>query len=157
MHQFLNCIFEWNSTCFVQFLCPSSGVIHCTLSNGICHTGLQTAFEQQQDHDGTALLSWSCLKSVYKPVWHIPLLCVQWITPDDGQRNCPKHVEFHSKIKLRNCASIWFYYKESTICKCKVTCRSWMTKLRNEQACFLQRLQTPVAVLSVTNYQLCSS
>ena len=23
--------------------------IHCTLSNGICHTGLQTAFEQKQD------------------------------------------------------------------------------------------------------------
>jgi hypothetical protein len=30
--------------------------IHCTLSNGICHT------------------------AVYKPVWHIPLLSVQWIT-----------------------------------------------------------------------------
>jgi len=24
--------------------------------------------------------------------WHIPLLCVQWKTADDGQRNCPKHV-----------------------------------------------------------------
>jgi hypothetical protein len=22
---------------------------------------------------------------------------LQWITPDDGQRKCPKHVEFHSK------------------------------------------------------------
>jgi hypothetical protein len=32
-----------------------------------------------------------CLRAVYKPVWHIPLLSVQWITPDDGQRNCPKH------------------------------------------------------------------
>jgi hypothetical protein len=38
--------------CFGQFLCPSSGVIHCTLSNGIFHTGLYTAFEQQ-DQDGT--------------------------------------------------------------------------------------------------------
>ena len=28
---------------------------------------------------------------------HIPLLCVQWKTPDDGQSNCPKHAEFHSK------------------------------------------------------------
>ena len=28
---------------------------------------------------------------------HIPLLCVQWNTPDDGQRNCPKHAEFYSK------------------------------------------------------------
>ena len=30
-------------------------------------------------------------------VWHIPLVCVLWKTPDDGQRNCPKHVEFYSK------------------------------------------------------------
>jgi hypothetical protein len=28
------------------------------------------------------------------------LLSVQWITPDDGQRNCPKHVEFHSQNKF---------------------------------------------------------
>jgi hypothetical protein len=48
-----------------------------------------------QDQDGTAVPSWSCSKAVYKPVWHIPLLSVQWITPDDGQKNCPKHVEFH--------------------------------------------------------------
>jgi len=26
--------------------------------------------------------------------------CVQWKTPDDGQRNCPKHVEFHSENKF---------------------------------------------------------
>ena len=39
--------------------------IHCTLSNGICHT----AFEQ--DQDGTEIPSWSCSKAVYKPV--------QWI------------------------------------------------------------------------------
>ena len=38
--------------------------------------------------------------AVSKPVWHIPLLCVQWKTPDDEQRNCPKHVEFHSKNKI---------------------------------------------------------
>ena len=41
-----------------------------------------------------------CSQAVSKPVWHIPLLCVQWKTPDDGQRNCPKHVEFHSKNKF---------------------------------------------------------
>jgi hypothetical protein len=58
----------------------------------------QTAFEQNQD--GTAIPSWSCSKAVYNPVWHTQLLCVQWITPDDGQRNCPKHVEFHSTNKF---------------------------------------------------------
>jgi len=47
--------------------------------------------------------SWSCLQAVSKPVWQIPLPCVQWNTPDDGQRSCPKHVEFYSKkINLRN-------------------------------------------------------
>ena len=28
------------------------------------------------------------------------VLCVQWKTPDDGQRNFPKHVEFYSKNKF---------------------------------------------------------
>jgi len=28
-------------------------------------------------------------------------LRVQWGTPDDGQRNCPKHVEFYSKNKFK--------------------------------------------------------
>jgi hypothetical protein len=40
------------------------------------------------------------VQTVSKPMWHIPLLCVQWRTPDDGQRNCPKHVEFYSKNKF---------------------------------------------------------
>jgi len=44
--------------------------------------------------------SWSCSQAVSKLVCHIPLLCVQWKTPDDGQRNCPKHVEFYSKNKF---------------------------------------------------------
>ena len=40
--------------------------------------------------------SWSCPQAV----WHIPLLYVQWKTADDGQRNCPKHVEFYYKNKF---------------------------------------------------------
>jgi hypothetical protein len=48
-------------------------------------------------------------KLLEKPVWHIPLLCVQWKTPDDGQRNSPKHVEFPSKVNLRNWC-IWLVY-----------------------------------------------
>ena len=46
---FSNFFSEWNSTCFGQFLCPSSGVFHCTHSSGMCHTGLLTACEQDQD------------------------------------------------------------------------------------------------------------
>ena len=47
----------------------------------------------------TGLLT-ACSQAVSKPVWHIPLLFVQWKTPDDGQRNCPKQVEFYSKNKF---------------------------------------------------------
>jgi len=32
--------------------------------------------------------------------WQTSLLCVQWKTPDDGQRNCQKHIEFHPKNKF---------------------------------------------------------
>ena len=81
---FSDLFLELNSTCFGQFLCPSSGVFHCTHNNGVCHTGLLTA----------------CSQAIRKPVWHKPLLCVQWKTPDNGERNCPKHVEFHSKNKF---------------------------------------------------------
>ena len=59
---FSNFFLQWNSTCFEQILCLSSGVFHCTHSNGICHTGLLTACEQ--DQDGTAVPSWSCSKYI---------------------------------------------------------------------------------------------
>jgi len=89
----------WNKTLHVS---DSSSVYHQEFFTvhtavGICHTGLLTACER--DQDGT---SWSCSQAVSKPVWNIPLLCVQWKTPDGRQRNCPKHVEFYSKINLRN-------------------------------------------------------
>ena len=38
--------------------------------------------------------------------WHTPLLCVQWEIPNDGQRNCPKHVEFQSKNKFEKLVHI---------------------------------------------------
>ena len=123
---FSNLFLEWNSTCFGQFLCPLPGVFHCTHSNAICHTGLLTACKQ--DQDGTAVPSWSCSQVVSKPVWHIPLLelqfhsdparklsanlcgiyhrCVQWKIPDDGQRNCPKHVEIQFKNKFEKLANL---------------------------------------------------
>ena len=84
---FSNSFLEWNSTCFGQFLCPSSGVFHCTHSNGMLY----------RFADSYRAGSGSCSQAVCISVWRIPLLCVQWKTPDDGQRNCPKRVEFHSK------------------------------------------------------------
>jgi len=50
-----------------------------------------TVTDCEQDQDGVP--SWSCSQAV----WRTPLPCVQCKTPDDEQRNCPKHVEFYSK------------------------------------------------------------
>ena len=90
----------WNDTLRVS---DSSSVHH--QESVTVHTAMVyviplmlTAWER--DQDGTAVPFWSCSKAVYKHVWHIPLLCVQWRTPHDGQRNCPKHTEFHSKNKF---------------------------------------------------------
>jgi hypothetical protein len=52
-------------------------------------------------------------------VWRTPLLSVQWITPDNGQRNCPKHVEFHSKINLRNCC-VYLVLLQRNLSRCTV-------------------------------------
>ena len=78
---FPNLFLSKNSTCFGQFLCPSSWIFHCTFGTGICHANLMTA------------RSW-CSILVIKLAWHIPVPNVQWKTPEDGLRNCPKHVEF---------------------------------------------------------------
>jgi len=39
-----------------------------------------------------------------KPAWNLPVSNVQQKTPDDGQRRCPKHVEFYNRI---NCVPSW--------------------------------------------------
>jgi len=122
---FSNLFLEWKSTCFGQFLCPSSGVFHCTHSNGICHTVLGTACEQGQD--GPAVPSRSCSQAVSKPAWHTPLLCVQQKTPDDGQRNCPKHVEFYFKNKFEKLVHlVGFIVRNLT--RCRVTWTSNMSR-----------------------------
>ena len=69
---FSNLFWEWNSTCFRQSLCPSSGAQHCK----------QLASSQHNLYD------------IYLS------LCLQCWTLDDGQRDYPKHVEFHSKNKF---------------------------------------------------------
>ena len=106
---FSNLFLEGNSTCFGELLCPSSGVFHCTHNNGVCHTGLLTACEQEH-----LLLHASFQQTCM--TYTITVFTVK--TPDDGQSNCPKHVEFPSKNKfeklvhivgfiIRNVSSYW--------------------------------------------------
>jgi len=63
-----------------------------THSNGMYHTGLQTACEQ--DQDGTAVPSWSC--------WHIPWLCVQWKLLMMDRGTVRNMWSFIPRIHLRN-------------------------------------------------------
>jgi hypothetical protein len=70
---------EENSTCFGQFLCPSSGV-------------------------------W----------WHIPVPNAQRKTPDDGHRNCTKHVEFFWQNKFGKIVHLLVLLKINLL-RCTVT------------------------------------
>jgi len=62
----------WNkTTCFGQFLCPSSGVSCCTHSNSICHTGFADSLE--------AGSGWYCLQAVSKTcMTYTVALCTVW-------------------------------------------------------------------------------
>jgi hypothetical protein len=84
---FSNLFLEWNSTCFGQFLCPSSGVCHigyadCLLAGSGWNILISLAVSQHNLYD------------IYL------LLCIQYKTPDNGQKTCPKHVELYSKNKF---------------------------------------------------------
>jgi hypothetical protein len=46
---FFKFILSRNSTCFEQFLCPSSGVSRCTFGTGIFHASLMAAFKHVRD------------------------------------------------------------------------------------------------------------
>jgi len=69
-------------------------------SSSVHHLEFLTAHKQWYISHRFADSFWSCPQAVSKPAWHIPLLCTQSKTPDNGQRNCPKHVEFYSKKKF---------------------------------------------------------
>ena len=62
--------------------------------------------------------SWSYSQAVCKSLWYIPLLCVQWKISDDGERNCPKHVEFYSKNKFEKLVHlVGFIVRILSVCK----------------------------------------
>ena len=84
-----NLFLKWNSTCFGQFLCASLGIFHCTHSNIYRSADSLWAGANAPAHKLSANLY---------DIYHCCVYSEQ--TPDDGQRNCPKHVEFHSRNKF---------------------------------------------------------
>ena len=71
MHWFYKFILSWSSTCFGQFVCPSSGVYSLYTQQWYMSYRFVDSFQ--------AVPFWSCSKAIYKPLWHIPLLSLQWI------------------------------------------------------------------------------
>ena len=70
------------------------------------------------------------------------LLCVQWKTPDDGQRNCPKHVEFYSKNKFEKLVHlVGFIITRSN------------NRHRLEQQCHIQTTQAWSSVQAKTSHK----
>ena len=97
MHWFLKFIFGIK---LYMFRTVPPSIISFSLYTQQWHMSYRFADSLRAGSGQDGVLSWSCSLAVSKPVWHLPLLCVQWKTPDDGRKNCPKHVEFYSKNKF---------------------------------------------------------
>ena len=136
MHWFLTFILAWNSTCFRQFVCPTSGVYSMYTQQLYMSYRFVDSF--------WAGPGWNCSKAVYKPVWHIPLLSVRWINSWWWTDELPKicRVSWQNKfVKLVHLS--WFYYKE--IC---YNARSHERKISN---CYLSSI-----IVGVKYALLCS-
>ena len=83
---FSNLFLEWNSTCFGQFLFPSSGVFRCTHNNGIC-----------------------CQQTCMTYNFAVCTVKISWWWTEELYETC--RVSFQKWI-WENSASSWFYYKK---------------------------------------------
>jgi hypothetical protein len=140
------------TTLFRSFLCSSAGVSHCTHSNGICHTGLLTAWQRAASEQNWFRPDPARCQAVSKRVWHIPLLCVQWKTPDGGQTNCLKHVEFYSKNKFEKLMHLVSFiiriHHDARSSERQIRIPSWSCSLSScQQTCMIYT----IAVCTVRN------
>jgi hypothetical protein len=95
-YKFLFLFFGLALYMFLAVLLPiirSSRAVHSALVHVI--QVLETAFKQSRD--GTAFQSRLCLKAVSKTCMTYQCRMHSCWTPDDGQRNCLKHVERQAK------------------------------------------------------------
>ena len=101
-----NFILSRNSTCFGHLLCPSSGVVSCTRGNWYVSCRLCGRYLGESGWQRPHKLN---------ETYQLPR--VQLITPDDGHRRCPKHVEFRDKIKILDtlCILLVIYTKIITM------------------------------------------
>jgi hypothetical protein len=61
---------------------------------------------------------------------------IQWKTPDDGQRNCPKHIDFLDKNKFgKISASVGFIKKKFVTSHGHMNVKFLKAKLREHRIC----------------------
>ena len=68
--------------------------------------------------------SFQARPAVIKPTWHILVPNEEWKTPDDGQRNCPEHVEFLDKNKFGKLMRLLVLLKRNLYTNCTYSCHS---------------------------------
>jgi hypothetical protein len=106
MHQFHKFILSWNSTRFGEFFCPSSGVYSLYTQQWYVYM----SYSFRAGPGPPRKLSTNLYNIHHCWVYS------EW-TPDDGQRNCPKHVEFHARINLWN-QCIWLVLLQRNLLRC---------------------------------------
>jgi len=94
---FSNLFLEWNSTCFGKFLCPLSGVCHCTHTATVCHTGLLTAAR-------------SCQQTCMTYTTAVCTVTNSWWWTEKLSKTC--RISFQKQIREIS-ASTLFYYRKS--------------------------------------------
>jgi hypothetical protein len=96
-----------------------SSTIHTAI--GICHTGYADCLLVSSQHN------------LYV------VLCVQCYTPDDEQRNCPKHVEFYTKNKFEKLVHLVGFiirvYHDARSSECHVPAKS-VSDIRRKTGCY---------------------
>jgi hypothetical protein len=82
----------------------------------------------EQDQDGPAVLSWSCSKAVFKPIWQIAVPSVQWINAWQWAEELPE--------------------------TCKVSCQSNFGKLVHLVGFIIKKFVTMHGHMNVMHYHL---
>jgi hypothetical protein len=136
MHQFHKFILSWNSTCFGQFVCPSSGVYSlytqqwCMSYRFVdsCRAGLYFVMKPYMFrtvrlfiirslftvHSAMVYVIQVCrqLSSRTGSAWHIPLPSVQWTNSwwwtDEPSETC--RVSWQNKVLLDSCLQTCMTY-----------------------------------------------
>ena len=125
---FSNLFLGWNSTCFGQFLCPSSEVFHCTHSNGICHTGLLTACKQDQDGTEQGYVSYRFADSLRAGSgWNWAMVCVTQVCWQLASR-IRMELKFHPDPAVCTVKKSWWWTEELSE-TCRVSFQNKFEKL----------------------------